>query len=350
MTNTKLVNINATTTAIGAKTYAIETAQARVATKLEHAQSTLDSVSDQLLCIGDNAQSSHFEIIGRLDANQMFNQMQVKRQEERFLEIYKMLQTLQNQTSSYESETSDIKFASMMAAKPALLKETSDAANFHSGTQRGHSIEANGRSSQVLRSCSCQRRRRVTRKSSSWALFSTFEESIMESKHKEGCPFSQPSTSTHQRRIGVLFTGLHQYLSTAISMSLCMTSGAGGSSISPTFRYFPMVDREKSPAFRMVRSLIMMLYMKAGTRTWAEVLQRMDREFDLIDMDILDLAALQSLTFSKILDVGISKLREIFKSGVASPTDVDEYGNTAIHGVTLQVSQFYLCPKDLLSM
>ncbi|OTA80967.1 hypothetical protein M434DRAFT_401502 [Hypoxylon sp. CO27-5] len=235
-------------------------------------------------------------------------------------------------------------FTGMMVAKPALLREASEDANLNLTTPFSSAAAnlqdivhqdtdtASNWKPQALSSCNCgRRRRRITRKSSRRSWLYTFEEEIMESKHNPGCSFFLPGTSEHQRTFGILFTGLHRYLSTAVSLSLCMRSGAGGSSISPTIRYFAMVDLDKSPAFRIVEVLAHVLFIKRETTTWNKALQEMGRSTDLVDTDIGDISSLQISNYRDILHIGIPKLRQIFRSGVASPTDVTIDGGTLIH-------------------
>lgn len=242
---------------------------------------------------------------------------------------------LKNQSSLPDSETLHRIAASMMVAKPALLSTACDAVNSNSIALSGlttinsqddipqdFALEANRKS---RTSCNCRYHRRITRKLYSWFIFSTFEELVTESRHKPWCPLFQPMTSVNYRRFGVVIAGLHRYLSTAVSVSLCMTHGAGGRSISPTIRYFGMVERKKSPSFRIIQSLSDIMYKKRDNNSWSLW------DSGLRDKDILDPSLLHVLSFEEIVRTGISKLRQIYGSGAALPTDVDECGRTVMH-------------------
>lgn len=53
-------------------------------------------------------------------------------------------------------------------------------------------------------------------------------------------------------RYGMRYTGLMQVIKGAIDITFNMTSGAGGWSVSPGFRYYPIVDATQDPAFRIL--------------------------------------------------------------------------------------------------
>ncbi|TGJ82108.1 hypothetical protein E0Z10_g6674 [Xylaria hypoxylon] len=69
------------------------------------------------------------------------------------------------------------------------------------------------------------------------------------------------------RTFGVTYSGLGRLLSAAVSVSLCLDYGAGGTSISPTFRYYHVVDQLQSPPFRKVLELGREHSVPVGTYT-----------------------------------------------------------------------------------
>lgn len=347
----KVTNIGDTITtispqldAVNANVHHIQAAQAADIIRQADVQSILDSrlqtieystsqIAEQALRITPSIQSVHADVL-------------------KLVQIAEL--AMKNQGSSPNSETLHRTVTSMMVAKPALLRTASDTANLSLTTPSGYattdpqdsgrqdSTTATSRNAQDLFSCNCRPQRHITRKSSRWLLLPTFEETITESRHKPWCSLFQPWTSVHQRRFGFLIAGLHRYSSTAISVSLYMTCGAGGRSISPTIRYFGIVDQEQSPAFRVVNALTNVVRNKYLERTWTEALQEGDQIGELIDADILDPFSLSVSNFQEILHIRISKLQQIFRSGAALPTDVDENGYTAIHRVFRQVGHLYL--------
>ncbi|KAI1408082.1 hypothetical protein F5Y13DRAFT_173316 [Hypoxylon sp. FL1857] len=316
-TNVRAIRVEQTATAIREVD-----AQSTLSSRIQSIEYSTSRTMEQVERIGPATQSSHSEILKMLQAIQL---------------------TLKDRGGSFDNAVSERAFTGMMVAKPALLREASDGANLGSTTpssssagspqdivQQGSTTAAN-QFQQAFFSCSCRCRRRVDRKSSHWSSFYTIEEIITESKHQPGCLFFQPETREHHRSFGVLVTGLHRYLSTAVSMSLCITHGAGGRSISPTIQHFAMVDRSKSPAFRIIRDLARVLDEKTKNGTWNEALRRGCRTADLIDTNELDLSSLKISNYQDILCIGISRLRRVFSSGAALPTDVDISGKSAIY-------------------
>ena len=70
--------------------------------------------------------------------------------------------------------------------------------------------------------------------------------------HSLHCPMSKAVPSRHKWRYGLRYTGLVRIIKAAIETTFDMTSGAGGWSINPGFRYYPTVDAREDPAFRVL--------------------------------------------------------------------------------------------------
>ncbi|KAF5632402.1 uncharacterized protein FTJAE_7512 [Fusarium tjaetaba] len=94
----------------------------------------------------------------------------------------------------------------------------------------------------------------------------------------------------------------------AVELTLRTTTGAGGFSISPSINYFAMVDEGSSPAFRVISLLV---ESRLGAR-WA-------------------MESYPGLLFESIT----RKLRSIFRSGRARPTDINSKGYSLLHHLTL---------------
>ncbi|KAK0368494.1 hypothetical protein CLIM01_14151 [Colletotrichum limetticola] len=69
--------------------------------------------------------------------------------------------------------------------------------------------------------------------------------------HWPSCPLSK--TPKKQRlKASLKYTGVSRLLKSLIEISLVLTSGAGGCSISPSFTYYPTADVKSDPAFRLI--------------------------------------------------------------------------------------------------
>ena len=105
-------------------------------------------------------------------------------------------------------------------------------------------------------SCMCRRLRRFQRKTIVRGSLALSSETVTE-RHLPGCPAKQKITDTDQsRRFSLTYTGLQRLLNLAVQLSFTVVSGAGGGSLSPRFRYFPTVDSETAPAWRMLNLLV----------------------------------------------------------------------------------------------
>ncbi|KAG7060080.1 Ankyrin repeat-containing domain protein [Colletotrichum scovillei] len=69
--------------------------------------------------------------------------------------------------------------------------------------------------------------------------------------HWSSCPLSIMPRK-QRLKAGVKYTGVSRLLKSVIEISFVFTSGAGGCSISPSFTYYPTVDVNSDPAFRLI--------------------------------------------------------------------------------------------------
>lgn len=72
-------------------------------------------------------------------------------------------------------------------------------------------------------------------------------------EHWPGCPVGRRCTQKRSQTLGMRFRALMGILGKAVEISFAMRSGAGGYSISPTFRYYPTVDEDTAPAFCILK-------------------------------------------------------------------------------------------------
>ena len=115
--------------------------------------------------------------------------------------------------------------------------------------------------------------------------------------HRHGCPLFANSVRTTAAKLYLGSCGA--LLAGAIEASISITRGAGGSAISSGLRCTRVVSNH-SAAFRLVRFLPTHLIKKKS------------------DLDAL-------------LGLKIQRLEHLFRSGKASPWDIDRYGNTLLH-------------------
>ncbi|KAK8877534.1 Ankyrin repeat-containing domain protein [Apiospora arundinis] len=135
--------------------------------------------------------------------------------------------------------------------------------------------------------------------------------------HSPNCPMARIIPSQQQRRYGLRLVGLTRIVKAAIDISFAMSFGAGGRSISPQFAYYPTVDSDMDPAFRVVGYLREVLsqypHMTAAPPFYA---------------------ALEHKALLKIL--------QLFSEGKSSPFAVDSKNRTLMHHVLGAVDSYPL--------
>lgn len=104
--------------------------------------------------------------------------------------------------------------------------------------------------------------------------------------------------------------GLHRLLNIALVAAFIRTDGAGGHSIGPMFKYVAVVDRERAPAFRIVDQI-------------TQALEKMNRRDGPQTID-------EETACQQVIHHGLSKLKSLLSDRCASPTDIDQYGDTLI--------------------
>ncbi|KAF4989948.1 hypothetical protein FGRMN_8790 [Fusarium graminum] len=119
--------------------------------------------------------------------------------------------------------------------------------------------------------------------------------------HYKDCDFY--SADTKSSRIQALkFTGLVGWIGKAIEITFRTTRGAGAFVISPSLRYVATVDGSKAPVFQVLWSLLF---------AWQLVRDQAYKE--------------------RVVQEGVWKLQEIFRSGRGRPTDVNGIGDSPLH-------------------
>jgi hypothetical protein len=158
--------------------------------------------------------------------------------------------------------------------------------------------------------CSCRAKRLRTQRTSRMGSLSFKDEIVSHKSHFRDCDFYVEANDYWRERT-LRFTGLTGLIGRAVELTLRTTIGAGGFSISPSINYFAMVDEGNSPAFRVISLLV---ESRLGAR-WA-------------------MESYPGLLFESIT----RKLRSIFRSGRARPTDINSKGHSLLHHLTLTVS------------
>ncbi|KAI1492916.1 hypothetical protein F5X96DRAFT_624243 [Biscogniauxia mediterranea] len=265
----------------------------------------MSEVSGRLSNIEDVTSSTQVELISRFDA-----------QSQMLADIKELLQSQQLQSCQSNAGLYTRRLTEMMVSKPAFLKEMHDTFSppqgdtqlvSLSGTQldsRGAPAMSSQRWSISEMSCNCRPRQKKTRNLLRWSQFWLSNETTTHIKHLPGCPWTNPIAQEYQRDFGVVFTGLRRIMSTAVSISLSIKRNANGYSISMAPRYFTMVDRSRSPVFAMVDFI------------WSGIIRSY---LSLYDDEI-----------ESLFHYAISRLRIMYQTGVATPTEVDCNGKTIL--------------------
>ncbi|KAK6853114.1 hypothetical protein PG995_009926 [Apiospora arundinis] len=148
-----------------------------------------------------------------------------------------------------------------LIAKPDSLRELSNAVDY-CGEQMlsiGNEVPATAilpgqPCSEGFKFCEqfCQRRSNRKYCHSDWGVVAISHEKQDVEMHAPKCPFAgtQPTGSIHTW--GVALTGLQRLIGRSLTVSLSMTTGAGGYSIKHAIRYNATVDPKTAPAFRLI--------------------------------------------------------------------------------------------------
>ncbi|KAI1505629.1 hypothetical protein F5X99DRAFT_367251 [Biscogniauxia marginata] len=239
-------------------------------------------------------------------------------------EIKTMLQALALQAPSSSEDLIRRNLTGMIVSKPGFQKDIHEATNsFQVEPQQEPPVDSRGAQEAqqqhrhnipnqeqwaIGSSCGCRPRRQMTYKSTRWWLVKFFDETVDELNHRPWCPLAKANTTKRQRNIGIVSTSLRQLLSVAISAGFSLSYGAGGCSISPTLRYFAMVDENRSPAFRILRIVINLTFYHP--------------KYSIADEDL-----------GKVAEYAISAIRRVYENRAALPTDISECGHTLLQEV-----------------
>ncbi|KAF5616056.1 ankyrin repeat-containing protein [Fusarium sp. NRRL 25303] len=229
--------------------------------KLATLQVTSQTISSDLLVVQSEVSSISSPIRGM--------QRRLSHFETRFDDLEHLLEQLLVQGSNTNEQLQDITPALVtgrLLGKPAVLREMCDAVVTQEKRRpkRKPSVphETAARvSTGVSRytggrySCLCRHRRHVKRWNAALGSFALSHETTTE-RHLPGCPVTRDILEPDRtQKLALTYAGLRRLLNSAIQFSLTIRSGAGGSSFGPNFTYYPIVDSNRTPAFKMLEIL-----------------------------------------------------------------------------------------------
>lgn len=193
-----------------------------------------------------------------------------------------------------------------LLSKPRDLKDACDLTS----ASVAHTPQSVRLFQQTHRSCDCHTRTVKYHEAKKFGDFFAIKKGTTQRQHLPGCEFEADDygSTAHVRAIG--YTGLRWILSRSVELSMSWTSGAGGSSISPSITLRPMVDETRSPPFCIVNivsdcaeSYIWSLYAKEN--------------------NILSF-------FDKILDHSVRAILRTYRGSRCSFYDVNQYGESVL--------------------
>ncbi|KAK8093330.1 hypothetical protein PG997_000015 [Apiospora hydei] len=216
-----------------------------------------------------------------------------------------------------------------LMAKPAASRELCEMLPSHGshGANDARSIwDPSGQPSK----CACGRRL-PTSTSLDYSQFGSiyWYKQLTSKGHSPHCPMSKVITLNQKRRWGFRVTGLAQsIMKGVIEATFDMTSGAGGWSISPGFRYYPTVNGDDDPAFQIL-GLVGILLGELKNRT-----SKSPKSLELI------------ASFHR---VAMDKMSYLFRSGKTSPLVVDSQNQSLMHKAFTAYSLHFDVAEQLLS-
>ncbi|KAI0420584.1 hypothetical protein F5X98DRAFT_11693 [Xylaria grammica] len=168
--------------------------------------------------------------------------------------------------------------------------------------------------------CLCRTYRKMSYSRGSWCHFSFSYKNLNTRHHLPSCPFYQINGEAQATNFTIEYDGFRKLLQTAFVLSFTNTHGAGGRSISPGFTYYPVVDSQTAPAFRIMD----LTYIIAG--------------------ELCDHAS----ETSNLLQHCFNSILTLYSQRRASPKDTNEYGWSLLHEIANIVAQNEVLVEDRL--
>ncbi|KAI8948055.1 hypothetical protein F4801DRAFT_592137 [Xylaria longipes] len=258
-----------------------------------------------------------------------FNRTHLSHLEERLVKVNNALQTALHVTgldvsittsnelrqvhdSSITAKNQSIEAAVSLASKPSLLSTSIESlARYNTLPTRHRNMSS---------ACVCRPSRQTSHRRSNWGSFVFSFRTSNIRNHLPGCPFSQMNDATQAANVSIEYRGLTKLFQTAFVLSFSNTYGAGGRSVSPCFTYYPSVDRDTAPAFRILNLVNCMLSDSKHYDT-SEVLKALQCCFDSV------------LT--------------LYSRRKASPMAVDQFGGPLLNATLSGVTNLIACGVPL---
>lgn len=167
--------------------------------------------------------------------------------------------------------------------------------------------------------CFCRPLKRIQHHHRSFLHVSYTVETTTAQQHQKGCNhYSSYPLGSATRKIKVRCNGLRNLCGRALELSIILTSGAGGLSISPNITVRPMVDASRSPLFRTMGLLLEVVHLFVGG---PEV----------------------------YIELAIKRICRLIHQGKCSPYEVDQYGSSVLHRWTLVSKSHLISLKNITS-
>ncbi|EXA31907.1 hypothetical protein FOVG_16787 [Fusarium oxysporum f. sp. pisi HDV247] len=296
--------------------------------KLATLQVTSQTISSDLLVVQSEVSAISTPIQGIQNTISQF--------ETRFDGLENLLEQLLAQGSTINGTLKEITPALVtgrLLRRPAVLQEMCDAVVTQERHRTKGKLSVPHESAAKVRTalssyaggsftCLCRHRRHRQRKNASWGSLSLSHETITE-QHAPGCPATQAiSEPDRTQKFALTYVGLRALLNSAIQFSFTIRSGAGGWSLGPNFTYYPIVDPESAPAFRMLSLLLQSRYYSwdgfkdgglLGDRAWRE----------------------------ELVPSVVSSILSLFRAKQASPRAVDDQNQSLVYHVAECLSYSY---------
>ncbi|KAH7493325.1 hypothetical protein FOMA001_g2045 [Fusarium oxysporum f. sp. matthiolae] len=294
--------------------------------KLATLQATSQTISSDLLVVQSEVSAISTPIRGI--------QSTVSQFETRFDGLENLLQQLLVQGSAINGtlqEITPLMVTGRLLRKPAVLQEMCDAVKSPARHMSKGKISVPHESAAKVRTalsgysggrfaCLCRHRQHLQRKNASWGSLSFSHETTTE-QHAPGCPATQAiSERDRTQKFALTYVGLRALLNSALQFSFTIRSGAGGWSLGPNFTYYPIVDSESAPAFRMLS-----LLTRSQCYSW----------HGFIDGSILGDKAWRE----ELLPSVVSSILSIFRAKQASPRAVDDQNQSLVYHVAECISR-----------
>lgn len=160
-----------------------------------------------------------------------------------------------------------------------------------------------------ISTCTCLARKSNTSKNLHFGSLHLKHNVVPNKAHGKECPLYVANLEPLRKRT-ITFTGIIKTMNIAIQLSFCAKTGAGGLAINPSLMYFGVVDGFTAPGFQVIRLLHNSLPYKCSETYYESCLKAV-----------------------------IRKLQELFGSGRARPTDIDQNGDSLLQMISDRVSR-----------